>query len=94
MSPMVAPTTAPNEPSGLGAGVEGAEVVEDRAGHRAPSSVRARWTSGASLLEVSASTKSPASCLRAVSTNGSSEPKPRNGLTVIASAASGLAGSR
>jgi hypothetical protein len=52
-------------------------------------SVAAPCTSAPSLLDVSASTNTPASCLRAVSINGVIDPKPRNGLAVIASTASG-----
>ena len=95
VSPIVAPTTAPNEPSGSAPSLSAAQAVEHPAGDGA--AVGARWRAaprGPSVLDVSASTNTPAPWRRAVSKSGSSEPNPRYGLAVIASAASGDAGSR
>ena len=70
MSPIVAPTTAPKEPSGS------APALSARAAAPAPcpatvrpSPVRACWTSGPSVLEVRASTNRPAPWRRRASTH-------------------------
>ena len=91
--PMVAPTTAPKEPSGVGPGVERAQPVEHGAGDGAAAG-------GAGVLDLAAlrvggqgeHEDARRRGARAVSTIGSSEPKPRYGLAVIASTASGEAG--
>ena len=71
VSPMVAPTTAPKEPERLGAVVEARAARRGRGRRRCRSSAPvACWTSGPSLLEVRASTNTPAPCLRAVSIIG------------------------
>ena len=68
VSPTVAPTTAPNEPSGSAPALSPRRWSRIVPVTERPSSVRAACTSGASLLEVRASTNRPASCLRAAST--------------------------
>jgi hypothetical protein len=91
---MVAPTTAPKDPSGSTPALSRASLASTPPATVPPSEVVACCTSGPSLLDVSASTNTPAPWRRAVSIIGSSEPKPRNGLAVTASAATGEAGSR
>ena len=89
---MVAPTTAPKEPIGATSVVERARARRAPCPRRVrPASVRACWNGGASGLEVSASTKTPLPCSRAVAIIGSRLPKPRYGAAVIASAAIGRA---
>ena len=92
---MVAPTTAPKEPSGSAPALSAAQVVEHPPGDRA-AVVGARVLHLGALLVGGQREHEDARRrgARAVSTIGSSEPKPRNGLTVIASEASGEAGSR
>ncbi len=59
-----------------------------------PSPVTARCTCAPSGFEVKASTNTPQPCCSARAKKGSSEPKPRYGETVSASANSGEEGSR
>ncbi len=94
MSSMVAPTTAPKEPIGATSLFSPASSARTVPATLGPAAVRACWNGGASGLEVSASTKTPAPCSRAVAIIGSRLPKPRYGAAVIASAAMGERGSR
>ena len=59
-----------------------------------PSAASARWTCAPSGFEVRARTNTPEPFAAARSSIGRSEPNPRYGLTVIASAKPGAAGSR
>ena len=86
---MVAPTTAPNEPRSSASALRSRRPSRTAPATVGPAVVRADWNCGPSGFEVRARTKRPAPEARASSIAGWSEPKPRYGLTVRASQASG-----
>ena len=94
VSPIVAPTTAPNDPIGSAPALASVSAVSTPPATLCPSAVRACCTDGASGLEVRASTNTPALCARAFSSSGSRLPKPRYGEAVTASQNSVDLGSR
>src|SRR5215217_6619689 len=85
----VAPTTTPTDPGSGSAVLLTAAAASTIDCATVRPSTSARCTEAPSGLEVAASTKTPRPCDAAVSRIGCSEPKPKYGETVTASAASG-----